>query len=208
MRCCPSPRLVIASTLLACFGVALSGQTTRQADTIVSRDGRFSLVAAPGWGKLDPNSRGGVSPAVAGALDMAKELDMLLNGPQSSWGINASGQIVTGPATFNATHFAVRHMPKGTTLDMHRRDMIAVETDSGVWTEFRPEPATQMKIDGQDAVAWQVTKSVKGVTVKTFDVSVFVGSRLYDFHAQAGGTSDFSSVLEDVNRMLRSVKFR
>ena len=124
------------------------------------------------------------------------------------WGTNAAtGQIVTGAATLNVTHIAVKDLPKGTTLEAPERHQ-RYGDQAGMLTEFRPEPATHMKIQGHDAIAWQVTKEANGSTVKTYEVSVFVGGCLYDFHLQAGGVSDFSSLVEAANRMLVSVKFR
>jgi len=177
-----------------------SGQTTSQADRIVSRDGRFSLLATPGWGKLDSNSGGGIPRDLARAAGATKNLDMVLGGPLSSSGV----------PTFYVMHGTVgphRDLPNSITLEQYQRDMNG-EGETGEWTEFRPEPPTHMDIDGHDAIAWQVTKGVNGITLKTFHVSVFVGARVYDFHLQAGSAGDFSALVEDVKQMLRTVKFR
>ena len=110
-----------------------------------------------------------------------------------------------GRATLVVTHTV---LPKGTTLDMYNRDMNAMEATAGVWTEFRPEPPTHMQVDGHDAIAWRATKSANGMTLKTFEVAVLLRPRfMYDFVLQASA-ADFSSAFEDVNQMLRSVKFR
>jgi cellobiose-specific phosphotransferase system component IIB len=185
---------------------ALAEQTKKPGDTIAAKNRDFSLIVAPGWRKRDSNFSGGVNPALAVATEMADNTDILLIGPQSTWGTNSSsGQTVTGPAALNVTHI---ELPNGITLEKFRTDSIAAEVDAAEWTEYRPERASRVKIDGHDAIQWQTTESLNGITIKVFESSVLVGPQLvYDFTLESS-TEGFPSALKDLQQMLRSAKFK
>ena len=180
-----------------------------QANAVVSGDRRVSLIPAPGWTKFNPGATNGIPQGIAGFSGRnTKQLDMLLVGPQSSTIDPATGETTAGTAMLIVSHLAVGahgDFPSGVTLDAIQRQLIDAETEG--LTDFRPEPTTEMQVDSHRAVAWQGAMSVNGATVRSFEACVVVGSRVYRFF-QVGGPNDSPSLIEDVKRMLGTVKFQ
>jgi hypothetical protein len=178
--------------------------TSKIQERITSKGGGFSFIAAPGWNNFDPRSLGDTLPSYQRFLltvTTDPETDLILTGP---------GSALTGVPTIAVTHTPVGKkggIPRGVTLEQYVRDMNSFEAEAGPWTEFRTEPATQTAVDGHPAVAWSVTKSYQGITLKKFEVALFVRSQLYSFVLQARA-EEFTPASDDLKTMLSTVRFK